>query len=150
MNAMSLSAQLTATQLGALALDAAMQIEDFQQGREDKLDNVRTLLNAVGETLNGNSRPDAGNAKLNLAFLPIYQSAVDLASVATPSKVDDFAAVVRNALNELLTGQQSKDERIIPRLRDFCIAVHRQSLIERANVSYKSDKSRRHGNSLSS
>ena len=85
---------LSTTQLGELALDAALEADDVINRRSDQLNLVRRLLLAIRNTLatgDGGVNP----ARIDLTYLPIYESALGIAANGRPERVVEFAERVK-------------------------------------------------------
>ncbi|WP_336814544.1 hypothetical protein [Bosea sp. MMO-172] len=125
-----IAGRMSSSELGELALDAAIQVEDVIHGRAMRLTSVKELMEALLSSL---QNPTTSQAPLDLALLPIYESAFDVMG-SKPDKVDDFRRGVYDILEKFVEADPSKGSEFLTRLRDFCVAIHDQSLSQRIDL----------------
>lgn len=128
--------RMSSSQLSELALDAAIQVDEVIRGRSDRLDRVQQLMNTLLATMT-DVRSDAPS-QLDLALLPIYESAFDTPT-SIPKKVGDFRSSVHEILANFLRADASQGHEFLARLRDFCVTVHDQSLSQRIDLMWASN-----------
>jgi phage-related minor tail protein len=122
--------RMSSSELGELALDAAIQVEDVIHGRAMRLSSVKELMEALIKSL---QHATTAQAPLDLALLPIYESAFDIIG-SKPDKVGDFRRDVHSILTKFVEADPSKGSEFLIRLRDFCVAIHDQSLSQRIDL----------------
>jgi hypothetical protein len=136
---------LSTTQLGELALDAAMEADDVINRRGNQLERVRQLLGAVRQTLE--IGPTGSNpAKIDLTYLPIYESALGIAADGRPERVVEFTERVSMILSQFFDANSDSNSDLLPKIRDFCLAVHDETLSQRLDVIHGAQQSAKHVN----
>jgi hypothetical protein len=139
---------LSTTQLGELALDAALEAEDVINRRGSELNLVRRLLTAVRDTLetgDGGVNP----AKIDLTYLPIYESALGIAANGRPERVVEFAERVSMILSNFFDANINQNSDLLPKIRDFCLAVHDETLSQRLDIVQSAQQTTKHAHRVS-
>ena len=125
---------LSPAQLGDLALDAAIQADNFINKQSEDLETVQKLLNTIVATLRFSSFGAEASSRIDLAYLPIYESAVEFDGSVTPMTVNDFTRTFVDTMNTFLSANSTSNDNLLYRIRDFCVAVHSQCLSQRMDL----------------
>lgn len=134
---------LSTTQLSELALDAALEADDVINRRSDQLNLVRRLLLAVRNTLaTGEGRVNP--ARIDLTYLPIYESALGIAANGRPERVVEFAERVKMILSDFFNANLDRNSDLLPKIRDFCLAVHDETLSQRLDIVQSAQQTAKH------
>jgi hypothetical protein len=122
---------LSAATLGELALDAAMEADDVINRRANKLFFVPQLLAVLKKTL---AAGHINAARIDLTYLPIYESALGIAANGRPERVVEFTERVAMILSDFFDANVDKNSDMLPKIRDFCLAVHDETLSQRLDI----------------
>ncbi|MDH2382743.1 hypothetical protein [Bradyrhizobium sp. CER78] len=136
---------LSTTQLGELALDAALEADDVINRRGTQLDLVRKLLAALRNTL-ATGAGGVNPAKIDLTYLPIYESALGIAADGRPERVVEFTEQVAMILSQFFDADADQNSDLLPKIRDFCLAVHDETLSQRLDVVQSAQQTAKHVN----
>lgn len=134
---------LSTRQLGELALDAALEADDVINRRKNDLILVRQLLSAVQNTLDVG---DGGmnRARIDLTYLPIYESALGIDANGRPERVVEFAERVAMILAKFFDADSDQNSDLLPKIRDFCLAVHDETLSQRLDMLHGAQQTAQH------
>ena len=134
---------LSTRQLGELALDAALEADDVINRRKNDLILVRQLLSAVQNTLDVG---DGGmnRARIDLTYLPIYESALGIDANGRPERVVEFAERVAMILAKFFDADSDQNSDLLPKIRDFCLAVHDETLSQRLGMLHGAQQTTQH------
>ncbi|MBS7698793.1 MULTISPECIES: hypothetical protein [unclassified Chelatococcus] len=132
--------RMTSVELSELALDAAIEVENVIRGRAPGLDSVNHLISCLLNTITTGRGPS--QHRMDLTYLPIYESALETISGERPDTVEDFAKNVRHVLAEFAT--PGNETGVLNALRDFCIAVHEEALSQRMDLIHNADPQSRY------
>lgn len=134
---------LSTTQLGELALDAALEADDVINRRGNQLNLVRQLLGAVRQTLTTGAE-GSSPARIDLTYLPIYESALGIAADGRPERVVEFTERVGMILSQFFDADTNPNSDLLPKIRDFCLAVHDETLSQRLDVIQSAQQTAKH------
>jgi hypothetical protein len=113
----------TKSQLGELALDAAIALEGASSSRN--LDVIRQFLNAVKSQL---SEDAVTSGFRDTSLYPVYSYALSKTEGPATGTVEDFR--VRLAHTIANHEQDQANDTDVERLKRFCLAVHEALLID--------------------
>ena len=124
------SAKPSFEELSVQSLDAAIDLDRLQRGENIDAQTINSLANSLGFREEHSWTADAFKRYTNPKTMDIYSRTVANLTKIQPSTIGELVAKIREIAEVFAKDVKAVDADDLQRMRDFCLALHRELLAE--------------------